>query len=463
MQTNDKTDRYFRDRLAGYEQNPPDANWDMIAQKMSKKRKKAMGMLFFKIAAGMALIVSLGVGYYFVNQSERTQGIPEIAASEQQIPGNTSLEKPALPAPSDTQNQNSPLPLHSTESGSELPDKNSNPDIVLQLENVAMQFNTLEMPTLVDRTAPFADPQPEMPQMNAIVTPGVLQSLPGIGNTESNKESLTQEEAIALIMAEYNAPLAEIAEKKEKQRWELGGEIAPLYSDRSISSNSLESSVISNLNQNESGIMAYAGGIRIAFSPAKRISVQSGVYYSRYGQKKNEVMMYNNIANTFASEDAKLITNSTGIISVNKQDGNRSINESDGVIAHTFYNSTPTEEVTIKQTFDYFEIPVLIKYKFIDQKMDFSFSGGIITNFLVGNKVNLIENGERSEIGETTQINEINYVGSVGLGIEYPLIPRFSLTLEPRFRYYINTIDQSSQISVHPFSFGFFAGVNYRF
>lgn len=462
---NDKTDRYFRDRLAGYEQNPPDTNWDMIAQKMSKRRKKAMGMLFFRIAAGMALIVSIGVGYYFVNQSEHAQAIPEIAVSEQQIPG-----KPALPTSAGILNQNGLSPKHTSDGLSEFSNKNTNANLALQPESVDTHFNFRKIPTSGNRTSPLADHPFEMTHIVALGTPGVLQTLPGIGITETKKESLSQEEAIALILSEYNEPLAEIAEKKEKQRWELGGEIAPLYSDRSISSNSLESSVISNLNQNESGIMAYAGGIRVAFSPSKRISVQSGIYYSRYGQRKNEAMIYNNLATTIVSKEVVSITNSTGIISVNNSDGNRSMidnslpeNENSGVMAHSFYSSTSAEEVTIKQTFDYFEIPLVIKYKIIDQKLDFSFSGGIITNFLVGNKVNMIEDGRSSIIGETTEINEINYVGSVGLGLEYPLVPRFSLTLEPRFRYYINTLDQSSQISVHPYSFGFFAGVNYRF
>jgi hypothetical protein len=110
--------------------------------------------------------------------------------------------------------------------------------------------------------------------------------------------------------------------------------------------------------------------------------------------------------------------------------------------------------ISVRQYFDYLEIPLILKYKLIDRKMDFSFSGGMVTNFLFGNSY-LIEDGQSERIGETTEINEINYIGSVGLGIEYPIVTNFAITIEPRFRYYLNAFDEASNIDVHPFSFGF--------
>jgi hypothetical protein len=75
----------------------------------------------------------------------------------------------------------------------------------------------------------------------------------------------------------------------------------------------------------------------------------------------------------------------------------------------------------------------------------------------------MVNDGKTTRVTETTEINEINYLGSFGLGLDYPVSPRFDITLEPRFRYFINPIGTSSEIIVHPFSFGFFAGFNYRF
>jgi hypothetical protein len=119
--------------------------------------------------------------------------------------------------------------------------------------------------------------------------------------------------------------------------------------------------------------------------------------------------------------------------------------------------------ITATQHFDYLEVPLTVKYKIIDRKFDFSLSGGLVTNFLVGNVVTLEQNGEKTRFGKTNDITQINYLGSVGLGFEYPLVSGFTLSIEPRFRYYLNPIDKSSQINVHPYSFGFFAGISYIF
>jgi hypothetical protein len=120
-------------------------------------------------------------------------------------------------------------------------------------------------------------------------------------------------------------------------------------------------------------------------------------------------------------------------------------------------------DISVEQLFDYLEIPLTVKYKIIDRKLDFSFSGGLVTNFLVGNVVKLEQNGETIRFGKTDEINQINYLGTIGLGFEYPLVSGFAISLEPRLRYYLNPIDKSPNINVHPYSFGFFAGISYHF
>ena len=63
---NNTTDNYFRDRLGSFEMSPPDAAWDNISQQLKEKKKKRMMLLIFKIAAGMALLISTGLGVYYL-------------------------------------------------------------------------------------------------------------------------------------------------------------------------------------------------------------------------------------------------------------------------------------------------------------------------------------------------------------------------------------------------------------
>jgi len=289
---------------------------------------------------------------------------------------------------------------------------------------------------------------------------------------------MTAEEAAAMLLAGYYGE--DEKEKARKHNWTLGSEIAPLFSDRSVNMDKSESAGITNFNETESGVLAYAGGFRIALNTGKRLSVQSGIYYSRYGQEKNNVSA---VTTSFQEPDAQnyrfiTVSNSTGTITGVLDAQAQSDRQPDKQIIETItevnydginnYSYKPlvqgnAENVVLRQYFDYFEVPLILKYKIIDRKLDFSFSGGLVTNFLVGNEVDMINDGETTIIGETTDISQVNYLGSVGMGLEYPVVRNFSFTLEPRFRYYINPIDRSSSHSVHPFSFGFFAGINYRF
>jgi hypothetical protein len=331
-----------------------------------------------------------------------------------------------------------------------------------------------------DKTDFSFDPAPELTWSDEDLIPVPLSGYgfpETITTTElSVKDSLSTAQIIELLTAENNA-VDEQAEVK-KQRWALGGEVAPLYSHRSISSEELQSEMVDNFNRNENGILAYAGGVRVAFSTGKRLSVQSGVYYSRYGQEKNQVQSVSNkYTGTIGEENFRYlsVTNSTGEISGGLDDrgAGNIYNDFDAVSemsvkyglvnANVFPAGQSGEVVSLRQYFDYFEVPLIVKYKIIDRKLDFSFSGGLVTNFLVGNAVDMIQDGQATRVGETSDINTVNYQGSVGMGLEYPLISNFAITLEPRFRYYLNPLDKSPEITVHPFSFGFFAGVNYRF
>jgi len=49
------------------------------------------------------------------------------------------------------------------------------------------------------------------------------------------------------------------------------------------------------------------------------------------------------------------------------------------------------------------------------------------------------------------------------MGIEYSLSDKFSLNLEPTFRYYLNSFSDMNSMKIHPYSFGVFSGLSYRF
>jgi len=285
-------------------------------------------------------------------------------------------------------------------------------------------------------------------------------------------------------MQEFYADLEdpETEASGEPHAWKVGSEIAPLYSYRTIASDYLSQSSMTAINRSEDGIVAYAGGFSVGYATGKRITIESGIYYSRYGQEKNQVeaytTQYENMNDGLASSSYLAIPNSTGQIVTegSQQSGyDKVVSNATGSkadlanfsgfpgISAAYYSAQDLTDLSVTQYFDYLEVPVVLKYRVVDRKLGLSVTGGLVTNFMVNNGLTLHRDGKDENLGRTGDIHTVNYQGSVGLGIDYPLMDRVAFSLTPRFRYYLNPIDRSSQINVHPYFFGVFAGLSYTF
>lgn len=482
-------DRYFSEQLVNYEQVPPDANWEKISQRLGHKQRKRSAILIIRIAAGMALLLSTGIGVYILTQPDSKPGTSATSANQHnemntiQPENETSSVQPVIPGHNSVV-KNRDLSNSGTQTASGFKPITGNPGE--QVNRSIETFSGVNHST--DNTQPIENEEFSIIALTAVsgIYPDHLQQKEiSLGIRFSLIR--IQPETIGLTIPD-NASEAYTQvdnQSKKSDRWTIGGEVAPLYSYRTISSDELQSATLDELNDNENGLLAYSGGVRIAFSAGKRLSVQSGVYYSRYSQQTNniETVSVNYLStilgklerNTYVS-----VTNSTGIISRTNNNADEISLVAKGNFEGASYNSrygalpdnssmnpnytgTSESDITLTQHFDYLEVPLVLKYKIIDRKIDFNLTGGVITNFLFSNKVNITRNGDTELFGETTDINYINYQGSVGMGIEYPITSGFSFTVEPRFRYYINPIDKTAEINVHPYSFGFYAGFNYLF
>jgi hypothetical protein len=106
---------------------------------------------------------------------------------------------------------------------------------------------------------------------------------------------------------------------------------------------------------------------------------------------------------------------------------------------------------------------VVLRYKVIDRTIGFNLIGGISYNFLVSNDVYTTYDGGKYQVGTTQGLNPFTLSSSLGMGMEYNFSHNLSLNLEPTFRYYINPFSSSSGLRNHPYSFGLFSGVSFKF
>jgi hypothetical protein len=449
-------DRVFKNKLGNYEDIPGTMVWEKISEKLGHKKKRTLVIFMSRVAAGIALIVALGLGYYFLNKdsseklaesaeqaTEKTITSPDKLAEPEveKIPESeiiTSREKTYGPGLSKSIKRDQPEETDIYISG----------DILSRIKSISV--NTIEN-TYVE---------------NIKIAPGV--------ETRPAQESLKPTEYIAEEKIIYEDA------GSEENKWTIGGELAPLYSYRNVTSDYLDSYVKDQINSKESGIITYTVGLNFAMSPGKRFSISSGIYYSKYGQQTDAVNIYTSNVPAAAWDNTPeenptniLISQSYGTVISNNADllkFNQSLNANEDNSKEIRYFSSQTiadKDVDAKATqyFEYLEIPLIIKYKIIDRKMDFNILTGISTHFLIGNDIyldytNLYDN---DRFPENVNVNNMNYSGSLGIGIEYPVLSKLMLNIEPRFKYYINPIVSNPSYNIHPYSFGIFTGISYVF
>lgn len=263
---------------------------------------------------------------------------------------------------------------------------------------------------------------------------------------------------------------------KDKSKWAVGGEFSPLYSYRHITGTQ-NGKDADYYNELENPVLTYSGGVHVQYNALKRLTIQTGVYYSSIGQSIDYVGVYANSVYDMVPEEYRdryinsyNIENSTGNITFNTKYvfidnksarvNNLSDNKGFLDINNPVYNDL---NASIEQNLKYLEVPLILRYKLIDKIIDINIIGGFSANFLVENNVYIEFSGVKEDIGHTQGINNINYSGNIGFGVDYPLTKQLNFRLEPTFRYYLNPVSSENTVESHPYTMGLFTGICYSF
>jgi hypothetical protein len=256
---------------------------------------------------------------------------------------------------------------------------------------------------------------------------------------------------------------------KPVNRWSIAAMASPTYySGIASTKDALSSQIISS----EQPLFSYSGGVSFSYKLSKRVSIQSGLFYSSLGQKVDGINSYSGFRQydyTKGDHNFEVLT-SNGTVFTSNPDVFLSSNNSERI--QTAYTKDVFDPMkaslqpissSLNQNFSYLEFPVIVRYKLIDKTLGVNLIGGLSYNVLVHNTVSTTYNGGTYNVGDTKGLNPLSVSSSLGMGMEYNLSGKLSLNLEPTFRYYLNPFSISSNSYIHPYSFGVFSGVTYRF
>lgn len=475
MKDFEKIDEFFNDKLSDYEESVPPYVWDNITEKLGSRKRRKRLIYIQSIAASVALLIAFFAGHFYTNTSntEFDQFSVDKTVHENIIDSDNSLQESSAKLPDES------FASNEKEGTTKANEEIINNDIKEEKINIKGFKNSIKPSdeyTLMATNEDVynGDTNEKQNEKNFI------QRLFNIDFTEfeqieTDPASIKYPETIQMAYVDIYQYEDNIKPgKKVENRWAVGGKASPVYSYRNVSSASNERensyndirAVNSNQPSNESGIVSYSGGINIGYKISKRLDVYSGVFYSEIGQVSNDV--YISEGQNTPSEPVYIATSMGNINTqhssynlVNSITDDYSVPPTDFMYDNESFYSSNSINSKIYQNIEFIEIPVMLKYKVLNKRFGINLLGGISTSFIVGNSSKLEYENNKYDIGETEDIQPVNYNSTVGLGFEYALSKRISVNLEPTFKYALNSISTTNK--VYPYTLAVYTGINYKF
>lgn len=470
MKKDQNIDELFREKLLNFEQEPPTYLLENILAKAAAERRKKKIILWRAVGVAASLLLAFIAGWQINNlDSQKAEQSIEIARTEiRDVKTGKDIQEPeATGVQVDDKSQFLSDNLRSIQS-----DKNetSNTKTVEQRRN---KFNETAENLRSEESAVLKTIQ-RLEQRFKIKSYSTLAlAKMNTSSKEKELEALTIDQQ---IMKQNQEMLRTQKSENDKARWIVGALVSPEYSvSRSSHSKTYASNMLNTASTNPVDL---GGGISVEVKTGKRWSLQSGVYYSALGQSstnssaasQNDYMFADvsngkNFFNTNVSIDSgskkMLMNSSAGVIEFSGIPNGIEIgtNIEDKGLAPNVVVS----EASFTQNFEYIEIPVYVRYTVIDSRFDVEMLGGFSSNVLVGNQTFMETASENSLIGKTRDMQSVNYSGTLGLGLKYGLSKRLFLNVEPRIKYYLNSLNNSASVTYKPYTFGVFSGLSYQF
>jgi hypothetical protein len=459
---NKNIDEVFRSKIVDYSAPPPDSVWESIELSLQKSKRKKVIIFYFKIAAGIIFLAGMTALLSKIANFKNKETVYQVTADKaaNTIPVNQNIIT-TNSIQTEKKQYTSKIKLKRVV-GYDTTSAITEAELLIISENESIDE--------------IKRPDTNSMQLVYEIQPYQIENnLQGEVKTESSENKIQETSKPALVIEKNpNEQLfddllsSDEISKKRDMVWIVGGQAGPQYTYRKLTNENQIATSNTNFDKYDSPLLAYAGGLQIEVEPARRLSVQSGIFYSRVGQKISSRYTDNEKNDYFPSTEYASnnrpveIVNSIGNFTFNEEDEN-SIRSTHDYVSVSYNSSDEKANFNGRQYFEYVEIPFILKYKIIDQKLDIKIIGGVNTDILVNNYVKISNSSNVSLKIKADALNTFNYSGTIGFGLDYPLSKRMLFNLEPFFKYYLSPINSSSAADAHPYMIGIMTGLNYSF
>ena len=207
----------------------------------------------------------------------------------------------------------------------------------------------------------------------------------------------------------------------------IGIVFSPDYCYRFLNYRSSEKWIQDLRNEEEVATFGYTTGLGIKIELSNKILLETGVYYSIMGEQ----------------------TKTTELFWVNSSP------------------DFPAKSKTQYQ-FKYINIPLKLHYVFGSKKVSYFVSAGFSINIFTEKKTKVIlefKNGHKTSDNSVVDLGylKFNLATVIGFGIKYDVTKKISISIEPVYRQFINSIVVGTGTKEYPYSLGANIGVYYTF
>jgi hypothetical protein len=522
MSDKKQIDRLFQEAFKDFEATPRDAVWNNIEAKLNQKKNKRrvipIWWRYAGVAALLLLLLTIGNGMFkasqldvpnqvvetevnsntILNKNETpltpkqaisvsdinvsnddlhntSDNITEVSKNEDPLKANKAISNTPLNALNqDIKNNDIATIADETSSRNQNRNTNKSKDLKEASKNDA---NTINKPILQSQNNALV--VVDSKENNTTISETDKAALDTnktstIINTPKNNPSLivdsknTGNQTVVDEVTKNNTLTIEdvLEEKKfinkdEKEtlinRWSVAPNAAPVYFNTLGEGSSIDSQFNNNSKSSETN-MSY--GITAAYAINKKLSIRSGINKVNLGYNTNDVVVFatlgqsSSLANVLSGNERVSNTDTAENVSLVSAG-----NVSDNKIPSSIESNSNT---AINQSLGYIEVPLEIQYILSDKKLGVNVIGGFSSFFLNHNKLYSEAQGNRTYIGEATNINNVSYSANLGLGLNYKMTKTLHLNLEPMFKYQINTFNNTSG-NFTPYFIGVYTGIGFKF
>lgn len=439
-------DRLFREKFKHFEATPDAHVWAAIEKRLgkSKKDRRVVPLIirYGGIAAAIALLLTLG---YNLNPNHNPVNPQTITNTRENTNDNTST----ILKENTTASQNNVAHTDRNENYQITPVTNktaSRNPVVAHTDNTSdaeqSHKTAMEYPISTD-----AGTEDRLAQNENETTRPPL--------TKENENTVVVDKAALLdaLRKETVTEKAVAQHTPERERWSITPNAAPVYF------NSLEngSPIDRQFHDNtKTGNITMSYGVNVAYEVSNRLSVRSGINRVSYGYNTDNIeftpaLQASSLENISYRNEAKNIT-------VADANTPQTIPLGSSVTA----NKVVAYEGRMVQELGYLEVPLEVKYSLSKKKLGVHLIGGLSSLFLTDNTVSLETQVLTTQIGEASNINEVNFSTNIGVGVDYTLFDKVMLNVEPMFKYQLNTFSNDDG-GFKPYSLGVYTGLSFRF